>query len=127
MAKVFVYGTLRKDGVNPCCGYGGKYLHGDSVNGTLFDLGAFPGWYDQSSTGVVLGDVYEVDKPTLDALDAYESEGTLYDRITVRTDRNMEVFIYRLKGWIITGHRPPVVPSGDWLHHLEQKQQFLRG
>ena len=67
---VFVYGTLMKGFYNDYllanCKYIGKY----SIKGELYDLGFFPGLIE--GDGKVYGEVYEVDKYTLKALDNLE-------------------------------------------------------
>lgn len=77
---VFVYGTLMKgkrahhllDGAD----FGGRFI---LKNCAMFDLGDFPG-IKRRKDGSVLGEVYFVDNETLENLDRYEGEGTLYKR-----------------------------------------------
>lgn len=115
--KVFVYGTLRKDGANPASNYGAKFVQHDSVQGTLYDLGAFPGWRCDDVRAVVIGDVYEVDDIGLAMLDRYESEGRLYKRTTITTDRGEEAFIYELMDWVMEYNKLSPITSGDWVLH----------
>lgn len=121
--KVFVYGSLRRGAINDCKKFGGTYVQTDSVEGTLYDLGAFPGWRHEASEhpSVVLGDVYMVDEEALTALDYYESEGFLYRRTKIKTDRGSECFIYEIRKDVVTTNNLQPITCGDWLTYRENK------
>jgi gamma-glutamylcyclotransferase (GGCT)/AIG2-like uncharacterized protein YtfP len=123
--KVFVYGTLRKNAMNPCENYGGKHLGVTELSGaTMYSLGPFPGIkLTARADETVLGDVYEVDQSIIRHLDGYEgySEAyesqSLYLRKTVTVPDFGEVYVYEYNG------RPdnrPVVPNGDWLNYVNK-------
>lgn len=79
--RVMVYGSLRK-------GFGNSYLLKDSTfvgmvntrpNYTMVSLGAFPGLIRKGDT-IVIGELYEVDAPTLERLDRLEGHPNWYVR-----------------------------------------------
>ena len=80
MKYVFVYGTLKK-------GYRlHQYLQkstfiGEGIleNHIMYVLGWYPGVV-KSKSGSVLGEVYQIDQPTLDILDDVEANGILFQR-----------------------------------------------
>lgn len=103
--KVFVYGTLKK-------GYGNHRLLAASKfidvaatyeNYLLYD-GGFPyavnqeNCNEEDNTLPVLGEVYEVDRATLAALDQLEGEGDFYYRhsrpVFLRVGGLVQAFIY---------------------------------
>lgn len=97
---VFVYGTLRK-------GESAHHLLADSdycgvfalENCAMFDLGNFPGIKRRTGEHVI-GEVYFTNKETLEKLDAYEGEGTLYKRNLAQAVNNSakivcNVYFYR--------------------------------
>ena len=77
---VFVYGTLLKgqkahhllEGADYC----GKFA---LQNCAMFNLGSFPGLKRRKGEQII-GEVYFVTEETLERLDKYEGEGTLYNR-----------------------------------------------
>ncbi len=96
---VFVYGTLKRkeNAADLLCNsvFGGYY----KLSGyKLIDLGSYPGIIE-SEKGTVLGEVYYVDKQTLESLDRYESNGSLYNRETLTVSGELgrtvaEVYVY---------------------------------
>ena len=109
---VFTYGTLMTGQPNH------RLLVGARRIGTarteprydLLDLGAFPGMAMGGATAV-MGEVYEVDRPTLAALDRLEGHPRFYIRRRIRLESGEEVAAY------IFPRRPqdcPAIPSGDW-------------
>ena len=88
MTRVFVYGTLKRDGRNH------RFLAGQQFLGaactppgfTLFSLGKYPGMMRApDDTAGVTGELWAVDDACLKQLDELEgvAEG-LYERVTVR-------------------------------------------
>ena len=77
---VFVYGTLlkgeRANHLLADADYCGKFA---LQNCAMFNLGSFPGLKRRKGEQII-GEVYFVSEETLDALDKYEGEGTLYNR-----------------------------------------------
>jgi len=76
----------------------------------LVDLGPFPGMVTGGTTAV-LGEVYEVDRETLAALDRLEGHPRFYERKTIRLANGQWIATY------IYPQRPsgrPLIESGDW-------------
>ena len=104
---LFVYGTLR-GGSNSSYG---EFIGQDKIPGTLYDLGAFPGY--KEGPGKVVGEVIEINPGILHMLDRYEGvEQGLYRRVRVTTDSGREVWVYELLGVPTEGLRK--IESGDW-------------
>lgn len=94
---VFVYGTLRRnEQANDMLAdsiYCGKFV---LKNCAMYNLGIFPGIVENSGETVV-GEVYFVDEKTIQKLDIYEGEGSLYKRKLVNVhngQETMECFAY---------------------------------
>lgn len=69
--KVFVYGTLRKGQGNHSLLSTAEYLRDESLPGfDMYNVGWFPAVV--RGTGVIIGEVYEIDEDTLEALHALE-------------------------------------------------------
>jgi len=77
---VFVYGTLKTGGGNHYLLSNSRFVERYVLdNHVLYDIGhGFP--YLTKGDGAVYGEIYEVDKNTLDRLDALEGLGLLYNR-----------------------------------------------
>ena len=77
--KVFVYGTLMSGRSNSFLMEGSSFLGEASVRGySMYE----PSWYPgvrRDPDGVVLGELYEVDKETMKRLNELEGEGSLYE------------------------------------------------
>lgn len=96
--NVFVYGTLKKG--NSSRGLDrwslGANFIGDAVTSlnkfTLYDLGAFPA-VGLNGEDYIAGEVWSVDKDTLDDLDKIEGYPDFYNRIRVDTTKG-EAWMY---------------------------------
>jgi gamma-glutamylcyclotransferase (GGCT)/AIG2-like uncharacterized protein YtfP len=95
--KIFVYGTLKSNNhANHFLVNRAEFVCEDRVEGSLYNLGAFPGFKEEGS-GMVSGEVYEIlddNLPTM--LDNYEGYPSLYNRVKVRTEKGYNVWIYVL-------------------------------
>ena len=82
MNKLFVYGTLKKQhSRNNILGATSFIREIKTLpNYTMIDLGAFPGILDLG-TNVIYGELYEVDKSTLEVCDLIESNNLGIDNI----------------------------------------------
>ena len=78
---------------------------------TLYDLGPFPGLVPRGSQ-MVAGEVYEVDKPTLAALDRLEGHPDFYRRTTIALHDGRPVLAYLLTIEQVGGR--PIIASGAW-------------
>ena len=102
MIKVFVYGTLMRNGHNhQYYLQGQKYLGQAILSGyALYNLGSYPGVV-ADETGLVLGELYEIDLKTLRRLDILEGNGSLYIRQPVEVqiqDETVEAEVYVWNG-----------------------------
>lgn len=102
MAKVFVYGTLKK-GNNirglDFFGEGSKFVGtATTVDSTyaLYDLGAFPAVSINGNQNIV-GEVWDVNKATMKVLDGIEGYPTFYNRKKVKTTRG-DSWMYFIDG-----------------------------
>ena len=112
-ARVFVYGTLLSGEPNHRL-LADAELVGAARTEPDFDLvslGAFPAMIAGGATAIA-GEVYEVDRPTLDALDRLEGHPRFYRRRAVRLDDGGEVLAYLLTPDQVRGR--PRITSGDW-------------
>ncbi len=136
---LFVYGTLRSVSAHPMArrlGAQGCLIGEGEAQGTLYDLGAYPGaLFDPASAQRVVGEVYAVHAtdPLLRAIDAYEgcAEGEAtnsgFGRIALQVrlsgGRQLKAWSYGLAA------RPPrarPILGGDWIAHLARRKPRLR-
>ncbi|TSD66581.1 gamma-glutamylcyclotransferase [Inquilinus sp. KBS0705] len=130
---LFVYGTLLQTenefGVylNKNCSFLGE----GKVNGTLYDIGEYPGLtINNHSETFVYGHIYQMKHPeiVLNRLDFYEGVGpteeqpNLYTRqlIPVETSDGIVsawTYIYNLP---VIGY--PIIASGNYIEYLKQKK-----
>lgn len=86
--KLFVYGTLLKGLERESVLAESKYLGTVVIQARMFNLGNYPGIID--GEGQVIGEIYEIDQPTLNKLDQVEGyfpdepKGSEYIRKEVR-------------------------------------------
>lgn len=103
MNRLFVYGTLKKgfcrhDALSACKFLG---LANTEPLYKLIDLGDYPGLISSDNGISIEGELYEVDDPCLQKLDAIEGvEMNLYSRETVQLlspwdDKTAITYIYR--------------------------------
>ena len=118
--KVFVYGTLRKDGSRPITrDFGGEYLGTCTIPGSLRSLSdAFPALVE-SKDGLVTGEVYQISDRILDGLDSYEGYPHFYQRKCVSTKYGT--------AWVYYLEKNPEyitfdIPSGDWITYIKERR-----
>ena len=111
MYKVFVYGTLRRGEGNHMLLQNSDYLGEDSIQGSMFNVGYYPAVI-LGNGGIVEGELYEVEDPTLNSLDALEGVPHLYTRETVVTDGGEEVYTYQ---WASEVGDMDQIVSGNWI------------
>jgi gamma-glutamylaminecyclotransferase len=116
--RVFVYGTL----------LAGECNHRHLVNARLvaevktepafrlYDLGPFPGLVAVGSDAVI-GEVYEVEEPTLAMLDQLEGHPRFYVRKSIVLESGALVQTYLLMPHQVVGR--PIIASGSWRAHTE--------
>ena len=103
MTRVFVYGTLKRDGGNHALLTGQQFLGAARTppGFTLYTLGDYPGMVRApADTDGVTGELWAVNAACLKQLDALEgvAEG-LYERITLQltspfADQPVEAYLY---------------------------------
>lgn len=116
---VFVYGTLMK-GERAQAYLLNQEFAGEAVlrDYGIYHLGSYPG-IKPLAGGTVPGELYLVDRMTLQRMDQYEGEGSLYHRIAVDVESGTEVirafaYVYAHE---ITGK--PLLAKG-WRNRSEQ-------
>jgi gamma-glutamylaminecyclotransferase len=110
---VFTYGTLLSGEPNH------RYLAHARLVGegrtqaafALYNLRYYPGLV-QAGAQAVAGEVYEVDEPTLAALDRLESHPNFYRRTSIVLESGLAVQAYLLTAEQVAGH--PIIHSGAW-------------
>jgi len=114
---LFVYGTLRKDGVNamPKLYPNSTFVGSSSVNGRLYDMGGYPAIVLDDNASPVIGEVYEIDDETLAKLDAFELDADYHRTAVEITVTSMPTWcwVYRPLAEVSSGK--PEVASGDWI------------
>lgn len=114
---LFVYGTLRRDGINSITKqYPNSFFIGSSfVNGRLYDMGGYPAIILNETAGAVIGEVYKIDDATFRALDEFEANDDYHrELISVSVDgKTIECWIYRPRPELCEDK--PRVESGDWI------------
>ena len=116
-ARVFVYGTLRRDEINHHLLHNADYCgdHTTDPGYSMLHLGGYPGVVKQGRTAIQ-GEVYEVDAGTMSALDRLEGYPIVYSRELIPTPWGRAwIYIYR-------GSRAgrKTIASGVWqdqIHH----------
>lgn len=112
--RVFVYGTLRAGEPNHDL-LDGQILVRHARTGPVYelvDLGPFPAMVGGGRTSVV-GEVYEIDRSTLAALDRLEGHPRLYQRQPIVLEDGDEALAYLFRRERVRGR--PRIDSGDWL------------
>ncbi|MFP4144771.1 MAG: gamma-glutamylcyclotransferase family protein [Phycisphaeraceae bacterium] len=117
---VFVYGSLM-------CGLGNAQLLSGpprlseartaEAAYTMLDLGDFPAVIAGGADRIV-GELYEVDPPTLARLDGLEQHPDLYCRQRTLLEGGSKAWMYLLVRRV---RRVAVVPGGDWRAWLERR------
>ena len=114
---LFVYGTLRSGSDHAFARLlreTSEYVCTGRLRGSLYRVASYPGWVEDSSSGWIIGEIYQPrdSGSLLRELDEYE--GSDYERVkrVVETEAGpRECWVYRFIG-PVDGAAP--VPSGDW-------------
>lgn len=112
--KLFVYGTLKRNGGNHKYLKGSKYVSQYCLNNhILIDLGyGFP--YMMRGDGGVLGEVYEIDKKTLDKIDKLEGHPIHYKRYLTNYHSEVAEMYYYLANFDSIPESAVIVEDGYW-------------
>ena len=127
---VFVYGTLRRGGANDITQLSpaAHFVGLGSVQGTLYDLGAYPGLVlsramENALQNAVVGEVYAISDALETQLDEIEGLAPTpngeYVKQKVPVDiagNQMLCLVYEIDpSWV---NNRPVIASGNWLRHV---------
>jgi gamma-glutamylcyclotransferase (GGCT)/AIG2-like uncharacterized protein YtfP len=120
---VFVYGTLRSSsaGALSIRFPNSQFVSDARVNGTLYDLGAYPGLLLNESNSLVIGEVYEVDEETLHELDEFEASSNFLRKqveISLGADRRT-CWTYEPNPEFSSLSK--IITSGDWIEYTRTK------
>jgi len=131
--EVFVYGTLRPAEPNfkRYLNHEGARLLAKDVytwpEYALVSLGGFPGMVvpdekNQDAMTAVVGDVFEVDSPTLMALDRLEGVPRLYQRRKITLANGMQPHAYILNAEHVPADAA-VIKHGDWVRFYHDRKE----
>lgn len=114
MERVFVYGSLRKGGYNSFLLRDSEFIKTVKTKDemSLWDLGTFPAVSFHPVVQIV-GEVYEVNKETLQRLDSLEGYPNFYDRTQIELDDGSKAWIYFLHH--VTSNK--LISTGDWIEY----------
>jgi gamma-glutamylcyclotransferase (GGCT)/AIG2-like uncharacterized protein YtfP len=129
MRHVFVYGTLRAGEINDIGeaaqrhGIKAPRLVGRAaVSGRLYDFGEYPGLVRDDMSGLVRGDVYEIDDALVPVLDEIEGVSPGIDslfksrEVTVAVGGHpLRCFFYPVDEASAVGR--PRIEAGDWVSY----------
>jgi gamma-glutamylcyclotransferase (GGCT)/AIG2-like uncharacterized protein YtfP len=112
--KVFVYGTLMQGEHNAGLLDGSEYLGGAHTGPDfrLLNLGYYPAAIEEGQTEIV-GELYQVDRATLERLDRLEGVPHLYRREKVELDGGETAWIYLINPARVD-RQTPEIATGDW-------------
>jgi GrpB-like predicted nucleotidyltransferase (UPF0157 family)/gamma-glutamylcyclotransferase (GGCT)/AIG2-like uncharacterized protein YtfP len=113
---LFVYGMLRTGGGHSMADHarGSQFIGPAEINGSLYDMGDYPGLV-LDSAGKVVGEIYEVNEEILKQLDEFEATSE-YSRHTTEVSAAGEVS----NCWVYTPDpercsTARMIESGDWI------------
>ena len=126
MSRVFVYGSLKEGHSNHHVLRGAKYIGRDMILGPfeMVSLGYFPGVLDkgaEADISPIFGEVYEVDREGLAALDLLEGHPDFYCREKMTTENNVRVWMYILQD---NGDLYTRVPEGIWQPSADEEEYW---
>jgi gamma-glutamylcyclotransferase (GGCT)/AIG2-like uncharacterized protein YtfP len=120
---VFVYGTLRRGdaGAMSIRFPTARFIADARVDGSLYDLGAFPGLLLGESNSPVIGEVYEVDNELLKELDDFEASSHY-----LRKQVEIALGMHRNTCWVYVYdpdfYSPDtLITSGDWIEYAKTR------
>ncbi|MCH9651467.1 MAG: gamma-glutamylcyclotransferase [Deltaproteobacteria bacterium] len=111
--RLFVYGTLLRGESNHSL-LGHARFVGETATQPgyrLVDVGGYPGMFTDGEE-VVVGELFEVDGATLEAVDELEGHPDYYRRIRIPLADRSEAWAYLLPPSAATEY--PAIEGGDW-------------
>lgn len=117
---VFVYGALRRGGVNHHVLADSEFLgeHWTEPRYTMFRLGQFPVVVARGETPIV-GEIYRVNQAAFDLIEELQCYPQVFSRQIVRTPVG-ETWMYLYNRLVGTDAR---VPHGDWMRYLAREHR----
>ena len=120
---VFIYGSLRRGCTRSMSTRfpNSNFVSAAQVNGSLFDLGDYPGLRCNEADPPVIGEVYEVDDELLNELDEFEASSD-YLRKQVKVslgDQTKLSWVYEPDTEVYSLTK--LIASGDWLEYLNAR------
>lgn len=120
---VFVYGSLRRGAAGamsvrfPVA----NFIAEAQVNGSLYNLGDYPGLLLNEADSLVMGEVYEVDDETLSRLDEFEATSHyLRKQVEITHGSNRRVcWTYEPDPEFYSFQT--LIESGDWIEFVRTK------
>jgi gamma-glutamylcyclotransferase (GGCT)/AIG2-like uncharacterized protein YtfP len=113
---LFVYGSLKKDHGAHRIIAGADFISEAKVQGSLVDLGYFPGLLLDTEKYGVSGELYSITEKHLKSTDMLESEGSFYFRTVVDAKlpdgQIIDTYVYFLPTWYCK--RYPKIEGGNW-------------
>ncbi|NOT49433.1 MAG: gamma-glutamylcyclotransferase [Acidobacteria bacterium] len=124
---LFVYGTLKSGGSNAMTGLYPEcvFIGTADVTGRLYDMGGYPAVVLDDAGYSVVGEVYQIDDPTLARLDEFE-QAAEYNRMPIEVTVNggtVSCWIYGPGVELCTGKTR--IESGDWIGYEQSSLQNL--
>lgn len=120
---IFIYGSLRQGCERSMTMRfpNSKFLGNATAKGSLFDLGAYPGFISNESDSKVIGEVYEIDDELLTDLDQFEaSSNYLRNETAVSLGHQTKVcWVYEPDPEYYSLSK--LIRSGDWLKYATGK------
>ena len=120
---VFIYGSLRRGSAGSMSTRfpNSKFIAAAKVNGSLYDLGPYPGLRLNESNATVVGEVYEVDDELLNELDEFEASSNY-----VRKQVEASVGGQQTNCWTYEPNEEfyrldKLITSGDWIEYAGTK------
>lgn len=121
--RVFVYGSLKAGHGNHALLEGATFLGRQSLSGryAMLDIGYYPGVVEVADgpRRTIYGEVYRIDKPTLESLDLLEGHPNYYRRTKVGTDWK-GAWCYFLPVEHMAHHG--IIEAGTWVPSDEEKE-----
>ena len=101
-----------------------RFIADATVNGSLYDLGSYPGLQLSNSSSVVVGELYEIDDELLEQLDEFEASSNY-----LRKPVEIPLGAQQKTCW--TYEPDPnfyslsaLIASGDWLEYARTKPDW---
>ena len=123
---IFIYGSLRGGSARSMSRRfpESKFIADAKVNGSLYDLGPYPGLQLNNSNSVVVGEVYEIGDELLEQLDEFEaSSNYLRKQVEIPLDAQWKMcWTYEPDPEFYS--LTVLIASGDWLEYARTKRDW---